>query len=262
MPGAGYTRAMPAIFRPADLRQHAPGSARLRRRHRREAFRLMLPACLGTGCWGLVTGIAMVQAGLTLPQAIGMSLFVYSGTTQLAALPLMASGASLATVVATGVLTGLRFIVYSASLSRDLGRLPLPRRLLYGYLMTDTGLAQYLVRRARETPPQRVSLYLGYNVPVYLAWHLGSLAGIGLAAALPADPRYAWLGMLAMLVITVPMVSSLPALAAAAAAAAVAFVGVHWPWRLGMFFAIVAGVLAALAAERFAGRPDPAVQPR
>jgi predicted outer membrane lipoprotein len=42
----------------------------------------------------------------------------------------------------------------------------------------------------------------------------------------------------------------------------VAVIGWHWPWRLGMFLAIVAGVAAALAIERFAGRPDPGVQPR
>lgn len=240
----------------------SPGVARLRRQHRRQAFRAVLPSAFGTGSWGLVTGIAMIQSGLTLPQALGMSLLVYSGTTQLAAMPLMAAGASQAMIALTAILTGLRFIVYSASVSRDIGRLPLRKRLLWGYLMSDSGMALYQMRRARETPPQRIALYMGYNLPVWFAWHLGSLAGIGLAAALPPDPRYAWLGILAVLVITVPMISSRPAIGAAAASAFVAVIGWHWPWRLGMFLAIVAGVAAALAIERFAGRPDPGVQPR
>src|SRR5690606_29331947 len=142
------------------------------------------PSAFGTASWGLVTGIAMIQSGLSLPQALTMSLLVYSGTTQLAALPLMAAGASQAMIVLTAILTGLRFIVYSASVSRDIGRLPVSRRLLWGYLMSDSGMALYQMRRARESPPQRIALYMGYNLPVWIAWHLGSLTGIGLASAL------------------------------------------------------------------------------
>src|SRR5690606_28729388 len=153
----------------------------------REALRAVLPSTFGTGSWGLVTGIAMIQSGLTLPQALGMSLLVYSGTTQLAALPLMAAGASQAAIALTAILTGLRFIVYSASISRDLGRLPLARRLMLGFMMTDAGLALYQMRRAARAPAQRVTLYAGYNLPVMVAWQAGSIAGILLAASLPAD---------------------------------------------------------------------------
>jgi predicted branched-subunit amino acid permease len=238
------------------------GVARLRRQHRWQAFRAVLPSTFGTGSWGVVTGIAMIQSGLTLPQAVAMSLLLYSGTTQLAALPLMAAGASQLMIALTALLTGLRFIVYSASVSRDIGRLPLPKRLLWGYLMSDSGMALYQMRRARETPPQRIALYMAYNTPVWVAWHLGSLIGIAVGASLAPDPRYAWLGILAVLVITVPMVSSRPAIGAAAASAFVAVIGWEWPWRLGMFAAILAGVAAALLIERVAGRPDPGVQAR
>jgi predicted branched-subunit amino acid permease len=240
----------------------APGVARLRRQRFREGLRAVLPSTFGTAIWGVVTGIAMIQAGLTLPQALGMSLLVFSGTTQLAALPLMAAGASQAMIALTAILTGLRFIVYSASISRDLGRLPLVRRMILGFMMTDSGLAMYQMRRARSAPPQRVAMYLGYNLPVMIAWQIGSIAGMLLAASLPADPRYAWLGMLAVLVITVPMVSSRPAVGAAAASAFVAVVGWNWPWRLGMFLAIVAGVATALLLEQRLGKPDPARQAR
>lgn len=224
--------------------------ARIRRRRFREAFAAVWPALFGTGSWGVITGVAMIQAGLTLPQALGMSMLVFSGTTQLVALPLMVAGASQLLIAVTAILTGLRFIVYSASVSRDLVRLPLPRRLLLGYLMTDTGLGMYQMRRARGAPPQRVAMYVGYNLPVWAAWHLGSLAGILLASAMPASAGFAYLGVLAVLAVIVPMIASWPALGAAAVAAAVAVAGWHWPWRLGMFAAIVAGVLAALAIEQ------------
>jgi hypothetical protein len=45
----------------------------------------------------LVVGIAMIKSGLTLPQALGMTLVVFAGSAQLAALPLIASGAERST---------------------------------------------------------------------------------------------------------------------------------------------------------------------
>ena len=53
------------------------------------------PGILGTFVWGIIAGVAMVQSGMSVGQAIGMMLLVFSGTAQLAALPLMVSGASL-----------------------------------------------------------------------------------------------------------------------------------------------------------------------
>ena len=47
----------------------------------------------GIGAWGLVTGIAMVKGGLSVPLAVLMSLTVYAGSAQLASLPLMAAAA-------------------------------------------------------------------------------------------------------------------------------------------------------------------------
>ena len=35
---------------------------------------------LGVGAWGLVTGVAMVKAGMSVPLAIFMSLTVYAGS--------------------------------------------------------------------------------------------------------------------------------------------------------------------------------------
>ena len=44
------------------------------------------------GAWGLVTGVAMVHAGLSVPLALLMILTVYAGSAQLASLPLLAAG--------------------------------------------------------------------------------------------------------------------------------------------------------------------------
>jgi predicted branched-subunit amino acid permease len=210
---------------------------------------------IGTFCWGLVTGVAIVKAGLTPIQAIGMVMAVYSGTAQLAALPLIAAGASLPAVWATALLANLRFVVYSAVVATEFRGLPLGRRLALGWMTTDTGLAAYFGRSGDGWGPggggepvaRRAARFLGANATVYVGWSLGSVAGALLAGLIPDSPRIAFVGVLAVLALVGPMLTARAAIGAALAAAAVAVAGVGWPWRAGMFAAIAAGVLVALA---------------
>jgi predicted branched-subunit amino acid permease len=69
----------------------------LRATWRHPEFRLgarhMVSLALGIAAWGLVTGVAMVKSGLSVPLALFMTFFVFAGSAQLAALPLMAAGA-------------------------------------------------------------------------------------------------------------------------------------------------------------------------
>ena len=45
--------------------------------------------CLGIAAWGLVTGVAMVKASLSVPLALMMSLMAFRGSVRLAAVPLI-----------------------------------------------------------------------------------------------------------------------------------------------------------------------------
>jgi len=80
-----------------------------------EGVRSMAPLSLAIGVWGLVTGVAMVNAGMTMPGALAVTLFVYAGSAQLATLPLLAAGAPLPVVWATALLVNLRFVIFSAA---------------------------------------------------------------------------------------------------------------------------------------------------
>ena len=59
----------------------------------RRGARDMIGITLGISAWGLVTGVAMIKSGLSVPLALLMSLIVYAGSSQLAVVPLMPSGA-------------------------------------------------------------------------------------------------------------------------------------------------------------------------
>ena len=50
----------------------------------REGFKVGIPTLFGIGAWGLVVGIAMIKTGLSIPQALAMTLLVFAGSAQLA----------------------------------------------------------------------------------------------------------------------------------------------------------------------------------
>jgi len=221
------------------------------RGHYLQGARLVLPSLLGTFSWGVVTGIAMVKAGLSVPQALVIALTVYSGTAMLAMLPLAAAGASLPLIWLTVLLANLRFVIYSAVVAAQFRHLTGTRKFLAGYLTTDSGLAAYLSGTSPEVPEaQRRARFLGANLSVYVAWEIGTIGGILLAGSFQASPNLAYVGVLAIMALFVPMLRSMPAVAAAVVAAGVALVGRDWPYQGGIFAAIIAGVLVALLLER------------
>ena len=66
-----------------------------------------------------------------------MGVIVFAGSSQLAAIPLIAAGAPMWVVLATGFCVNLRFVVFSAHLRPYMMHLPLWERLVSGYLTTD-----------------------------------------------------------------------------------------------------------------------------
>lgn len=50
-----------------------------------EGCKISLDSMPGILAWGLVSGMAMIKAGLTVWQALGMTFLVFAGSAQLAA---------------------------------------------------------------------------------------------------------------------------------------------------------------------------------
>lgn len=227
---------------------------------RRAAFRA--GACAvgaslpGMAAWGLATGIAMVKVGLELLPALWMTFAVYSGTSQLAVLPLLAAAVAVPTLLLTALVANLRFVVYSATLAPQLRRLPLAHRLAIGFVTIDGPLAALMLRRQQGRLVQRVAFLWGANAATWLAWTAASVAGIALADRLPYGPELAYLGVLALFGLALPLLAGRPAWAAALASAGVVVATLDWPQRTGTVAAVLAGVAAALwvGRERAAAR--------
>jgi predicted branched-subunit amino acid permease len=244
----------PGARRPGP-RRHAARSAAFV-----AGFRAVAATLPGMAAWGLATGIAMVKVGLELLPALWMTFAVYSGTSQLAVLPLLGAAVAVPTLLLTALVANLRFVVYSAALAPHLRRLPLGGRLATGFVTIDGPLAALMQRRRQGPLVQRVAFLWGANVATGLTWTGASVVGIVLAEQLPYGPELAYLGVLALFGIALPLLAGRPAWAAALASAVVGLATLDWPQRMGTVLAVLAGVAAALwvGRERAVPRTRPA----
>ncbi|NRR29225.1 AzlC family ABC transporter permease [Oxalobacteraceae bacterium] len=247
---AAPERLPPSSVAPAQPSPPQPYVAEHDEASWREGLRTGTPTLFGIGAWGLVVGIAMVKSGLTVPQALGMTLMVFAGSAQLASLPLIAAATPIWIIFLTALAVNLRFVIFAALLAPHFAELPWRKRLLLGYVAGDMTVAIFLQKYPDEQPKVGKLSYLkGLLYPNWAAWQIGSIAGIFLGSAVPTQWGLGFAGTLAILCITVPLVASRPALAGVVVAAIVSVAGAAWPYKLGLLGAVVLGMLTAMAVE-------------
>jgi predicted branched-subunit amino acid permease len=216
----------------------------------REGFKVGIPTLFGIGAWGLVVGIAMVKTGLSVPQALAMTLLVFAGSAQLASLPLIAAAAPIWVVFATAIVVNLRFVIFSALLAPHFAHLPWKQRFALGYVAGDMTVALFLQRFPSEAPAVGKLSYLkGLLYPNWAAWQVGSIAGIFLGSAVPEQWGLGFAGTLAIICIMVPLTVGRAALAGVIVASTTAVLANGMPYKLGLLAAVILGMLAAMAVQ-------------
>ena len=228
--------------------------------------REMAGISVGLTAWAFMTGVAMIKSGMSITEAVLMSLLVFAGSAQLAAIPLIAAGAPLWVILATAFCVNLRFVVFSLHLRDYFMFLPRTRRLYLGYFTGDVTYVLYTRRfpKPAETETQRraqMAYLWGGNVSNWVFWQTLSMLGIFLGNALPARWGLEFAGTLALLAVACSLASTrLRALSALiAAVAAVALMAL--PYRLNIVAAIAVAVSLCLLLEARV-RPPPPEEPR
>ena len=221
----------------------------------REGLREVSPQAPGIAAWGLMTGVAMVKSGMSVFESVVMTLLVYAGSSQLAALPLIIAGAPAWVILATGFCVNLRFVVFSLHLRPYLMHLPLWQRLGHGYLTTDISYVLFTRRFVQpgQTPEERLQqeAYLAGNDGLnWLSWMVASLLGIALAHMIPPSWGLGFAGILCLLGIQCSLASSRLRILSAAVAGVAAVVAYALPLKLNIVFAIAVAVILCLTVER------------
>ncbi|RAQ90263.1 branched-chain amino acid ABC transporter permease [Burkholderia pseudomallei] len=222
-----------------------------------QGFRDFSPTLMAILSWGLVTGIAMSKSVLTTGQALGMSILVYAGSSQLAVLPLFAAKLPVWTILLTAAMVNMRFVIFSAGLAPHFSYLPLWRRLAIGYFNGDVIYLLFQKQGfAAGHVPGKEAYFWGMALTSWFAWQASSLVGIALASAFPDSWGLALAGTLALIPIMVSAISNRSTLAAVAVAGIVSLVAFDLPYRLALPLAVVAALAAGSAADWFVERAD------
>ncbi|MGV8844125.1 MAG: AzlC family ABC transporter permease [Pseudomonas sp.] len=216
-----------------------------------------LPLIVGILPFGLIYGALASAAGLSLGQAVGMSLLVYAGSAQFIAISLLSSGSGAAVILFTTLIVNLRHVLYSAALQPYVGSLAQRWRLLLAFGLTDETFA--VVQRrylSRGMAGQAQWYHAGVALALYLAWVGSSLVGVLFGQRVQNLAGWGLdFAMLATFIgIVVPALRNQPQIAAALVAGAVALLAQALPYQLGLLAAALAGIAVGVALERRVGR--------
>lgn len=240
--------------------------------------RAVAPMLIGVIPFGLVAGATPVATDLGGGVAIGLSTIVFAGASQLAAADALADGASVAVVVIAACTINLRLMLYSASLAPHLAEVPLRRRLLMGYLLTDQAYAVSIMRWTNEADEaaaggpaapgldHKVPYYFGAALMLWGNWQVCTIVGVLVGSALPRTLPLDFAVPLVFLVLLVPTITSRPPAIAAAVGGGVALIAAgagasHLSVLFGALAGIVAGAAAEAILERQAARDDTPLAP-
>jgi predicted branched-subunit amino acid permease len=221
----------------------------------RNGARDMSPLAPGVAAWGLMTGVAMVKAGMSTAEALAMTFLVYAGSSQLASIPLIVAGAPAWVILATGFCVNLRFIVFSLHLRPYLMHMPRWRRLLNGYFTADLSYALFTRRFALpasdEPGRQAQEAYLAGNYcTTWTSWMGMSVVGIALANLIPTSWGLGFAGVLCLVGILCSLANTPLRLLSAAVAGAAAVATYALPLKLNIVVAIAVAVAFCYVLEK------------
>jgi 4-azaleucine resistance transporter AzlC len=138
----------------------------------RHGVRLGLPYAAAGFVLSLSFGVLARQAGFDSAQAIVMSLIVFAGSAQFAALTVVAGGGSVLAAIAAGSMMNARFLPMGIALAPSLPGGPL-KRAAQGQSVVD---ASWALASRGDGSFDRWQLF-GTTAPQYVTWALGTVVG-------------------------------------------------------------------------------------
>ena len=142
-----------------------------------------LPIAIGYLSVSFAFGIFAVENGLTVFQAVIISLLNLTSAGQLAAVPIIAGGGTLFELALSQLVINSRYSLMSVSLSQKFSRkVKLPQKLLIAYGNTDEIFAVSISNKGEVGTKYMLGIIL---LPV-IGWTSGTLSGAVVGNILPA----------------------------------------------------------------------------
>ncbi len=202
------------------------------------------PTALGNISFGLIVGAASSTLGIDPWLSMGMSVIVFAGAAQLVAMQLMAQHAPMFVVVLAIAIVNLRLAMYSAAVAPFFRHLPLVRRWLFAYLLTDHAFAFTTARFAPDREVENCdAYYLGVTTTMWVIWQLSVAVGLFAGLLVPAAWSLDFAVPLVFLSLVLPALQSGTHWQVAIIASVTAAFTAAWPLRLGLIAATAVAVV-------------------
>jgi 4-azaleucine resistance transporter AzlC len=222
-----------------------PASAAFSAAGVRRGFIAGQPLAPGIFIYGMVFGVLASERGLAWFQSLLMSVFIYSGSAQLAVLQGWTRHPAIAPLVATILVINARYLLYGASIQPWLCTAGRSRAFATLFVLGDGNWA--LSMREYHAGYRDAGFIFGSGLATFMPWLLGTVAGYLLGNSVPDPSRF---GLDFMLVAFAAAIGIsvwrgrddvVPAVAAIAVALAL-----H-RWVPGAWYIVGAGLAAGLA---------------
>lgn len=145
------------------------------------------PILIGIVPFGLVAGAAVISAGFGLLEAIGMSLLVNAGASQITATTLYAEGTPLFITIGTALIVNTRMFIYSTSIAPVLSTASPRMRPLLGHMLVDQNYAMTMTQGRARDDVDTVSYYIGCWLALAGVWQLSTIVGAVAGSFVPAS---------------------------------------------------------------------------
>jgi 4-azaleucine resistance transporter AzlC len=237
-------------------RSDAARSAALRASRRRVAIESLGIAVSSAG-FGFVYGLAARSAGFSPLEAGAMSVIVFAGASQFAAVGYVLGGFSWIGVVVLTAFINARHVLYGAALAPYLTGKPRALRAAMAHLLTDEAFALSIAHFRRIGRADVPGYWLAAVGSTFIPWNVATLLGVTVGGSIP-DPTRFGLDVIfpaAMGGLAVGLMTGRREVVAAVAAATIAVaISLAWDPAAGIVVGGLTGPLIGMAARPGRGR--------
>ena len=142
-----------------------------------------IPVFFGFLPVAITFAIMAMSAGFRWYEAVGMSVFVFAGASQIMAVGMLGAGAGMLSVVLATFVLNLRHFIMSTCIFRKIRVRNTPLKFLLALSVTDEGFALITTEDEERCD---VPFALGIITVTYLSWIFGTVIGVVASGILPA----------------------------------------------------------------------------
>ncbi|MDW7668172.1 MAG: AzlC family ABC transporter permease [Bacillota bacterium] len=207
------------------------------------------PLMLGVIPFGLISGISAANTGLSIGMTMLMSVGIFAGAAQLAALQLISINAHMLVIIYTALIINLRMMLYSLSIAPYIQKVNTKWKVLLAYSMTDQSYAMSSVHFMNNTEEDKKSFFFGASISIWVIWQISTVVGYLMGSIIPPELGLDFGIPLTFIAVLLKGVAGWPGFIAIITSGIVAVLASQLPMNIGLVLAAIIGITAGAVSE-------------